>query len=134
VGDARGKPGLAPEKRAEVADEIADVLIYLTELADVLASTRSPRRAPRSSRTRPNTRRPYNRILPKALPMSHFKHHVFFCTNQRAAGEACCNNHGASDMRAYAKDKVKALGASCRARCASTPPAASTAANRGRCW
>ncbi len=28
--------GLGPEKRAEVADEIADVLIYLTELADVL--------------------------------------------------------------------------------------------------
>ncbi len=27
---------LAPQKRAEVADEIADVLIYLTELADVL--------------------------------------------------------------------------------------------------
>ncbi|MDO8788577.1 MAG: nucleotide pyrophosphohydrolase [Sulfuritalea sp.] len=27
---------LTPEKRAEVADEIADVLIYLTELADVL--------------------------------------------------------------------------------------------------
>jgi dCTP diphosphatase len=27
---------LVPEKRAEVADEIADVLIYLTELADVL--------------------------------------------------------------------------------------------------
>ena len=41
--------------------------------------------------------------------MSHFKHHVFFCTNQRAAGEACCNNHGASEMRAHAKDKVKAL-------------------------
>ena len=36
--------------------------------------------------------------------MSHFKHHVFFCTNQRAEGEACCNNHGAGDMRAYAKD------------------------------
>ena len=50
--------------------------------------------------------------------MSHFMHHVFFCTNQRAAGEACCNNHGASEMRAYAKDKVKALGAK----------------NRGRCW
>jgi len=43
--------------------------------------------------------------------MSHFSHHVFFCTNQRAPGEACCNNHGAGDMRAYAKDKVKALGA-----------------------
>ncbi len=27
---------LSPGKRAEVADEIADVLIYLTELADVL--------------------------------------------------------------------------------------------------
>lgn len=27
---------LTAEKRAEVADEIADVLIYLTELADVL--------------------------------------------------------------------------------------------------
>jgi dCTP diphosphatase len=27
---------LSAEKRAEVADEIADVLIYLTELADVL--------------------------------------------------------------------------------------------------
>ena len=27
---------LVPAKRAEVADEIADVLIYLTELADVL--------------------------------------------------------------------------------------------------
>ena len=43
--------------------------------------------------------------------MSHFKHHVFFCTNQRSEGEACCNNLGAGDMRTYAKDKVKALGA-----------------------
>lgn len=42
--------------------------------------------------------------------MSHFDHHLFFCTNQRANGEACCNNHGASDMRAYAKDRVKAMG------------------------
>jgi (2Fe-2S) ferredoxin len=42
--------------------------------------------------------------------MSHYQHHVFFCTNQRAAGETCCNNHGASEMRAYAKDKLKALG------------------------
>jgi (2Fe-2S) ferredoxin len=42
--------------------------------------------------------------------MSHFKHHVFFCTNQRAAGEMCCNNHAANDIRAYAKDRVKALG------------------------
>ena len=43
--------------------------------------------------------------------MSHFQHHVFFYTNQREGGEACCNDHGAAEMRAYAKDRVKALGA-----------------------
>ena len=42
--------------------------------------------------------------------MSYYSHHVFFCCNQRAAGEACCNNHGSSEMRAYCKDRVKALG------------------------
>ena len=41
--------------------------------------------------------------------MSHFKYHVFFCCNQREAGETCCNNHGATDIRGYAKDRVKAL-------------------------
>ena len=41
--------------------------------------------------------------------MSHFKHHVFFCCNQRTNGEACCEDHGASELRAYAKDKIKAL-------------------------
>ena len=41
--------------------------------------------------------------------MSHFKYHVFFCCNQREPGETCCNNHGASDVRGYAKDRVKAL-------------------------
>lgn len=41
--------------------------------------------------------------------MSYFDKHVFFCCNQREVGEACCNNHGASDMRAYAKDRIKAL-------------------------
>ena len=40
----------------------------------------------------------------------YFKYHVFFCTNQREAGQACCNAHGAEAMRMYAKDKVKALG------------------------
>jgi (2Fe-2S) ferredoxin len=43
--------------------------------------------------------------------MPYFKHHVFFCCNQREAGEACCENHGASRLRAYAKERVKALGA-----------------------
>jgi (2Fe-2S) ferredoxin len=101
---------LAPGKRAEVADEIADVLIYLTELADVLGI--DPIAAAREKIVKNAAKYPAAPIIdfcPKH-PMSHFKHHVFFCTNQRAAGEACCNNHGASDMRAYAKDKVKALG------------------------
>ena len=42
--------------------------------------------------------------------MSYFQHHVFFCTNQRANGESCCNDHAANELRAYAKDRVKALG------------------------
>lgn len=41
--------------------------------------------------------------------MSYYKHHVFFCVNQRKDGEACCNDHGAEAMRGYAKDKIKAL-------------------------
>ena len=44
--------------------------------------------------------------------MSYYKHHVFFCCNQRATGETCCNNHGAQAMRDYAKKKVRALGLS----------------------
>lgn len=42
--------------------------------------------------------------------MSFYKYHVFFCTNQRAAGEPCCNNHGAEAAREHAKDRIKALG------------------------
>lgn len=41
--------------------------------------------------------------------MSYYRRHLFFCVNQRAPGEQCCNNRGASEMRAYAKDRVKAL-------------------------
>ena len=44
--------------------------------------------------------------------MSYYERHVFFCCNQRAPGEVCCSNHGAKDMREYAKDRVKALGLS----------------------
>ena len=43
------------------------------------------------------------------MHMSFFKHHVFFCTNQRTQGDACCGNHGAGEMRDYAKDRVKAV-------------------------
>lgn len=64
--------------------------------------------------------------------MSYFKHHVFFCTNQRAPGEMCCNSHGAQAMRDYCKNKVKAMGdkiagkvrinnAGCLDRCAQGP-------------
>jgi len=42
--------------------------------------------------------------------MSHFNHHVFFCCNQRDEGRACCNNHGAQELRDYAKKRVKELG------------------------
>lgn len=42
--------------------------------------------------------------------MSYYASHVFFCCNQREPGSACCQNHGADDLRAYAKDRVKALG------------------------
>ena len=42
--------------------------------------------------------------------MRFYKHHVFFCTNQRENGETCCNDRGAQEVRAYAKDRIKALG------------------------
>jgi len=41
--------------------------------------------------------------------MSYYKHHVFFCCNQREAGARCCNDHGAQELRDYAKQKVKDL-------------------------
>jgi len=44
--------------------------------------------------------------------VSYYKHHVFFCCNQRAPGETCCNNHGAQAMRDYAKKQVRAMGLS----------------------
>jgi len=42
--------------------------------------------------------------------MSYYQHHVFFCCNQRDNGTPCCQDHGASDLRDYAKKKVKELG------------------------
>lgn len=41
--------------------------------------------------------------------MSYFTHHVFFCCNQRDPGDTCCAAHGAVDLHAYAKDRIKAL-------------------------
>lgn len=42
--------------------------------------------------------------------MSYFKHHVFFCCNQRPPGESCCNNFQASALQTYAKDRSAELG------------------------
>ena len=42
--------------------------------------------------------------------MSYFKHHVFFCGNQRGEGESCCNNLGATAAQTYAKDRIAQLG------------------------
>ncbi len=42
--------------------------------------------------------------------MSYFQHHLFVCCNQRPAGEACCNDHGSSEVFAYAKERVAELG------------------------
>lgn len=44
--------------------------------------------------------------------MSYFKHHVFFCLNQREDGRKCCASAGAQDLHAHAKDRVKELGIS----------------------
>ena len=64
--------------------------------------------------------------------MSHYRHHVFFCTNKREDGSACCQDHDAQSMRDHAKKRVKELGlngqggvrinnAGCLDRCAEGP-------------
>ena len=40
----------------------------------------------------------------------YYRHHVFFCTNRRDDGSQCCEQCGASEMREYAKEKIKSLG------------------------
>ncbi len=64
--------------------------------------------------------------------MSYYRHHVFFCTNQRTDGRACCQDHNAKALRDHAKQRIKALGlagpggvrintAGCLDRCAEGP-------------
>lgn len=64
--------------------------------------------------------------------MSYFRHHVFFCTNQRDDGRQACEQCGASAARDHAKARAKALGlsgaggvrintAGCLDRCAEGP-------------
>jgi (2Fe-2S) ferredoxin len=42
--------------------------------------------------------------------MPYYQLHIFFCCNQRDDGRPCCNAKGATGMRDYAKERVKALG------------------------
>jgi (2Fe-2S) ferredoxin len=61
--------------------------------------------------------------------MSFYRHHVFFCTNQREPDCVCCGLANASALRDYFKQKVKALklegirinSAGCLNRCALGP-------------
>jgi (2Fe-2S) ferredoxin len=66
--------------------------------------------------------------------MSYYRHHVFFCLNQRDNGEASCSQHAAQDGFARCKAKVKEAGlmgpggvrvnkAGCLDRCAGGPVA-----------
>lgn len=62
----------------------------------------------------------------------YYKHHLFFCLNERQAGEACCANHQAQKAFDHCKSLVKAAGlagpgqvrvnrAGCLDRCAAGP-------------
>lgn len=66
--------------------------------------------------------------------MSYYKHHLFFCLNQRDNGQACCAQHPAQEAFDHCKARVKSLGlngpggvrvnkAGCLDRCAGGPVA-----------
>lgn len=66
--------------------------------------------------------------------MSYYKHHIFFCLNQREGGQACCAQQGAQQAFDHCKQQVKAAGlagpggvrvnkAGCLDRCAGAPVA-----------
>lgn len=65
---------------------------------------------------------------------SYYKHHIFFCLNQRDNGEASCGDHQAEAAFAHCKMQVKQAGlsgpgqvrvnrAGCLDRCAGGPVA-----------
>jgi len=41
-----------------------------------------------------------------------FQRHAFFCTNERSDGRACCQDHGARELRKYAQKRLREAGAS----------------------
>jgi (2Fe-2S) ferredoxin len=42
--------------------------------------------------------------------MPYYQRHLFFCTNLRKDGKACCQNFDSQAMRDYAKQRTKELG------------------------
>ena len=65
---------------------------------------------------------------------SYYKHHIFFCLNQRENGQDACAHHGAQAAFEHCKAQVKAAGlagpggvrvnkAGCLDRCAGGPVA-----------
>ena len=66
--------------------------------------------------------------------MSYYKHHIFFCVNERANGEAACAQHQPQAALDHCKARVKKAGlagpggtrvnkAGCLDRCAGGPVA-----------
>jgi (2Fe-2S) ferredoxin len=64
--------------------------------------------------------------------MSYYKHHVFFCLNEREDGAACCCDHNAKavfdatkrkvkNMNLNGKGKVRMNRAGCLDRCSEGP-------------
>lgn len=49
--------------------------------------------------------------------MSYYQHHLFFCTNTRLDGRACCADHDADAVRQYAKERLKSLQMHGRGKC-----------------
>ena len=65
---------------------------------------------------------------------SYFKRHIFFCTNQRDNGQACCADHEPQQAFEHCKSRIKSAGAmgpggvrvnraGCLDRCAGGPVA-----------
>lgn len=64
--------------------------------------------------------------------MSYYRYHLFFCTNERNDGSACCAQFNARDARHYLKQRCKDAGihkeggvrinsAGCMGRCEQGP-------------
>ena len=75
-----------------------------------------------------------DRATPAAAAPSYYKHHIFFCLNERKNGEECCAQHNAQQAFERCKIAVKNAGlsgagkvrvnkAGCLDRCAAGPVA-----------